>query len=161
MFYGLIETAKARKQDPMLSQNHLLFQWIPYRLSKRAPQKPRRSGPNHLHGRLRPTVMNIKLNLEKHCIQTELKRVQSRLISRCLKSEDPDLDAALTCVQTALDRWDFPELRHAHASLRSGGRAAVFLITSDTGHPILQIDGHGFDPDVHPPESGRSREVGP
>ncbi len=86
----------------------------------------------------------MKLDLSKHCIQTEIKRLYNRSVSRYfkLKREDPQLAADIEMLKTALDRLNFPRLRSDYVEL-SGGRddSMVELAADDDGKVVVRIDG--------------------
>jgi len=90
----------------------------------------------------------MKLDLSEHCIQTEIKRRYNRSISRYFKleKEDPQLEADIEVLKTALENLDFPHLRSAHAALAGGqGDPVVELAAGDAGGVVVRLDGRTVD----------------
>jgi hypothetical protein len=86
----------------------------------------------------------MKLDLTKHCIETEIKRLYNRSISLYLKlkKEDPRFEADILLLQTALECLDFPRLRSRHAELAGRqGNPVVELTAGDDGKVVVRIDG--------------------
>jgi len=84
------------------------------------------------------------LDLSRHCIQTEIRRLYNRSVSRYFKleKEDPQLAADIELLKNALETLDFPRLRSAHGALAGGrGDREVELVADDQGGVIVQIDG--------------------
>jgi len=86
----------------------------------------------------------MKLDLSKHCIETELKRLYNRSVSRYLKmkTDDPRLEADIELLKAALERFDFPRLRSSYPILAGGpGNNEVELAGNDDGLVRVLIDG--------------------
>lgn len=91
-------------------------------------------------------MVRIPLDLSKHCIQTETKRVYNRLLSTCLKpGTGPDSLAEqkqkLELLQQALETWDFAALRAAYPELAGDREAAVVLVTGPDGRLRISLNG--------------------
>ncbi|MDY6830487.1 MAG: hypothetical protein SWC96_01355 [Thermodesulfobacteriota bacterium] len=89
-------------------------------------------------------MIKIPLDLSKHCIQTETKRVYNRLLSTCLKpGTGPDTlaEQKLELLQQALETWDFAALRAAYPELAGGREAAVVLVTGPAGRLRISLNG--------------------
>lgn len=90
-------------------------------------------------------MVRIPLDLSKHCIQTETKRVYNRLLSTCLKpgtSPDPMMEQQLELLQQALETWDFAALRAAYPELAGGREANVVLAADGNGVLRIFLNGH-------------------
>ena len=81
--------------------------------------------------------MKIFLDLSRHCIETELKRIQNRLISDYLKlkKEDISLEKKIESIQSALLRLDFNMLRSRFPEL-DGRAEKEILVEFDTAGRI-------------------------
>lgn len=73
--------------------------------------------------------MKIPLNLSKHCIETEIKRLYTKALSDYFKSKikNHELEQTLSMVQQALETFDFRMLRSQYPALAGGTTASVFL----------------------------------
>lgn len=78
--------------------------------------------------------MEFKLDLRRHCIETELKRCSHRLLSTCLK--DPAAAEAwaktVESLEHVLRNADFARLRTDHPRLSGGHNAAAVLSERDS-----------------------------
>jgi hypothetical protein len=77
------------------------------------------------HSRLR-----INLDLSKHCIQTEIRRLHQRAVSDYFKAKARQRDALeplIEAIRIALETLDFGYLRGAYPSLAGGTNAVVAL----------------------------------
>jgi len=89
-------------------------------------------------------MVRIPLDLSKHCIQTETKRIYNRLLSTCLKpGAGPDTlaEQELGLLQQALETWDFAALRAAYPELAGSREADVALVTVPGGRLCISING--------------------
>lgn len=105
---------------------------------------------------LTPPPAPIRLDLSRHCIQTEIKRQYERSLAACLRSGG-DADALAATVETlrsALETLDFPKLRAAHPALAGGRSDRVELVSDAGGRLTLLIDGVPF-PVAQRPRRGR------
>ena len=86
----------------------------------------------------------MHLDLSKHCIQTEIRRLYNRSISKYFKleREDPQLAADIELLKMALEKLDFPYLRSKYPDLAGGqGDSEVELAVDTDGGVTIRIDG--------------------
>lgn len=93
--------------------------------------------------------MKIPLNISKHCIETESKRIYEESIKQYFKapdSERPELEEKIEGLRNFLEYSDFNHLRSSHPVLagREGGEAALHLLGGDLFE--IEIDGSFFIP---------------
>jgi len=91
--------------------------------------------------------MQIDLNLEKHCIETEIKRRHDRCISRYFK-RDGDLsriEGELELLEEAMRTLDFGTLRSRYADLAGQSEASITLTRDDRALLVILIDGMPVD----------------
>ena len=84
--------------------------------------------------------MEIKLDLSKHCIETESKIVYNRL-TRCYfksGSNKEDLELAIESIKSFLEQVDFAKLRHTYPEL-AGSQISASLITSNPQTILIQL----------------------
>lgn len=86
--------------------------------------------------------MNIKLNLKRHCIETEVKRLYNKALSQCLKpgADIKYFEKHIEVLKKLLEECDFsglrdlyPELRghsEVEASLRAENIDEIYIIVS-------------------------------
>ena len=89
----------------------------------------------------------MRLDLSKHCIQTEIKRLYNRCVSRYfkLKQDDPQLAADIELLKAALEELDFPRLRSGYKELAGGrGNGVVELAAGVDGGVVVRIDGRAI-----------------
>jgi len=84
--------------------------------------------------------VKIRLDLSRHCIETEIRRLYNTSVSRYFR--DPDsreaLEIKIDVLQKALERLDFPFLRSHYASLAGGVERDIFLVfNADEGLQII------------------------
>ncbi|GBC59796.1 hypothetical protein DENIS_0737 [Desulfonema ishimotonii] len=74
--------------------------------------------------------MDIRMNLRKHCIETEIRRTYNRCLSAYFKpgSNRGDLEEQIELLQTALETFDFHYLRSQYAELAGHSDADVRLV---------------------------------
>ena len=87
-------------------------------------------------------MIEITLDLSRHCVQTEIKRIYNRLLAACLKSPDGDelIEKRLELLKQALEVWDFPALRAGYRELAGGQENAVALVADDAGRMTIRIN---------------------
>ncbi len=92
--------------------------------------------------------MKIQLCLEKHCIETEIKRRHNRAISRYFKEEQdkPAVEKELLLLEKALASFDFPGLRCKWPVFSGGNESPLCLICDDAGQPCLLFADHHIVP---------------
>ncbi len=87
-------------------------------------------------------MLPIRLNLKRHCVETEIRRVYNRTLSACLKNkDDSELEDRLEILQKALQELDFSYLRTANTDLAGGSSAEISLAQGSQGVPVITIDG--------------------
>lgn len=84
----------------------------------------------------------IKLDLHRHCIETEIKRLHNQCISILLR---PDADTVetenqLQFLRNALDQLDFPRLRAAFPELSGNHRDDIKLLEGHGNRLKLMIN---------------------
>ena len=93
----------------------------------------------------------ITLNLSKHCIQTEVKRLHNRCISRYFKDRGnrSALERELLLLTDALNTFDFAWLRGQYPELSGGHSASVVLERGASKKLLVRINGRVIrtDPD--------------
>lgn len=93
-------------------------------------------------------MIHIPLDLSKHCVQTETRRIYNQLVSACLKTPAPDAlaEKKLGLLQQALETWAFPSLRATYPELAGGREADVALETDSAGRLLISINGRTLSP---------------
>ena len=93
--------------------------------------------------------MKIALNLNKHCIQTEIKRQYNKLISKYFKSDQSEnrdmIGTKIDLLQRALENLDFGLLRSKYPELNGGGSDDIVLLSRVDKQLIIQINGRAID----------------
>lgn len=89
----------------------------------------------------------IRLNLQRHCIETELKRLHRRWVDRLLKADTDSAEAekTLQILEDALKRLDFPQLRAAFPELTGIRPIEAILIEAPNGCLELMINHQTID----------------
>ena len=95
--------------------------------------------------------MGIKLNLQKHCIETEIKRLYNQSLSEFFiaNSDKNMLEKRISILQYALEHFDFPYLRRTYIELAGSCKDDIVLIWDKTNRIRLKIN----DKEVEPFES--------
>lgn len=85
--------------------------------------------------------MQIRLDLTRHCIATEIKRRHEAAISRYFKTANGRAagDAELVLLEAALTAFDFGRLRSRWPVLAGGNDLPVTLAAADDGGPCLRF----------------------
>ena len=75
-------------------------------------------------------MIELRLDLANHCIETELKRQYNRALSEYFGKRDDQehLATLIGMTKQALESLDFPELRKTYPVLSGHSRADVLLI---------------------------------
>ncbi|MFP4226931.1 MAG: hypothetical protein ACLFRF_09390 [Desulfobacterales bacterium] len=93
--------------------------------------------------------MIIKLNLSRHCIETEMKRQYNKTISDYFKKKAGEdrqaLETRIDLLQQGLETFDFNRLRAQYPELRGEAPAAVELTETADQKPQLLINGKAID----------------
>jgi len=92
-------------------------------------------------------MLEIELDLRKHCIETAAKRLHSRLISEYFrkKGDDAESEEKLVLVQKALICFDFSSLRTVRTELAGKSNARITLTDNGGSIPGICIDGCPVD----------------
>lgn len=93
--------------------------------------------------------MNIKLNLSRHCVETEMKRQYNKAISEYFKKK-PDndkqaLETEIDLLQQGLETFDFNRLRGEYPELRGEVEADVELSATEDQKPKILINEKAID----------------
>lgn len=86
----------------------------------------------------------IPLDLHRHCVETEIRRLHNRALRTALAPGglSPALEARLQLLQQALETFDFPRLRSLDPILAGGcAGGAATLGRGPAGLPALRIAG--------------------
>ena len=88
--------------------------------------------------------MEILLDLSRHCIQTEIKKLYSKTIGICFReSVDPDeMENRIEMLREALENLDFGGLRSKYRELCGGDPSSrIFLLKDPAGKICINING--------------------
>lgn len=93
--------------------------------------------------------MKILLDLSKHCIETEAKRIYEKSLTQYFKVPDskrPGLEEKIEGLRNFLEYSDFSHLRSSHPSLAGtgGGEAVLHLLGPDLFE--IEIEGSFCSP---------------
>jgi hypothetical protein len=88
--------------------------------------------------------MKILLDLSRHCIETEAKRIYEEGLTQYFKAPDskrPELEEKIEGLWNFLEYSDFRQLRSSHPVLagREGGKAVLHLLGLD----LFEIETEG------------------
>lgn len=84
----------------------------------------------------------IKLDLSNHCIQTELKRLYNKKISKYFKAPKRELELEIEILKNLLERLDFAYLRSKFIELRGGYDGEIYLEVTDGKEVVIgEIEG--------------------
>jgi hypothetical protein len=87
--------------------------------------------------------MDIPLDLSKHCIHTEIKRLYSKSIGKCLRGslEDDGIEERIETLREALEKFDFGVLRTKYRELGGGSPAGhISLVRDQAGRICIKIN---------------------
>jgi len=86
--------------------------------------------------------MKIKLNLSRHCIETETKRLYNQSVLKYFKADDKDhIEKQIEILQHALQTLDFGKLRSTHPELGGHCDDHVELSMDDHHQIVVHING--------------------
>jgi len=87
--------------------------------------------------------MKIKLNLSRHCIETETKRLYNQSVLKYFKANDKDRieKQIIEILQHALQTLDFDKLRSSHPELAGHCDDHVELSLNNQNQIIILING--------------------
>lgn len=108
-------------------------------------------------------MIRINLDLSRHCIETEIKRLHNRLISAYFKKggAEQELEDKIEILQKALTSFDFSYLRTAYEDLSGNCNASIRLESNDRSTPIIFINARSVDGCRHlKKENGHGLEEG-
>jgi len=90
------------------------------------------------------TEIKIKLDLQAHCIKTEIKKLYNHRVSVSLKQGLTDeLEREIEGLKTALETFDFGKLRSHHRQLAGGANQWAILKIGPNGVPEIELPGGG------------------
>lgn len=86
--------------------------------------------------------MRLKLNLDNHCVETEIRRVYNARVGECLKNsrvsaEDEEL---IELLKNMLETIDFPSLRSSWRDLAGGSGRDAILVVDDGRQVWIEIN---------------------
>ena len=92
--------------------------------------------------------VQIALDLRRHCIETEIKRLYNRKVSRYFKqAEDREqLEAEIELLKTALETFDFGRLRSEHPPLAGKCDCSVVLKYDKLDNLVIMMDNEPVKP---------------
>jgi hypothetical protein len=92
--------------------------------------------------------MNIKLNLKKHCVETELKRLYNRNLSQYFKpgSNQKQIEKILDVIKTVLENSNISNLRSKYPELSGNSEADIVLTTDRQDQVVILINGLEINP---------------
>lgn len=87
--------------------------------------------------------MKIKLDLTKHCVETELRRVYNRSLSLYFKpgSKKERIEKIITVLKTVLENSDLNNLRNTYPELAGKSEANIILTTDRRDQVVILING--------------------
>lgn len=86
--------------------------------------------------------MEIQLDLSRHCIETELKRLYDLSLSRYFKTKgmSKEMEEKVEQIGHAMETLDFPSLRSRFPDLAGGSPKSISLSTDKHGKIRIHID---------------------
>jgi len=86
--------------------------------------------------------VKIKLNLSRHCIETETKRLYNQSVLKYFKAADKDhIEKQIVILQHALQTLDFGKLRSTYPELTGHCNDQVELSVNNQNQIIVHING--------------------
>lgn len=79
--------------------------------------------------------MHLKLNLDNHCVETEIRRLYNARVGECLahRRGSAEDEALIELLKNMLETIDFPSLRSSWKELSGGpGRDAMLVLEDDS-----------------------------
>lgn len=93
--------------------------------------------------------MNIKIPVNRRCIETAIKGQYNRAVSAYFKAgkdeEKKDLESRIELLHNALETLDFNFLRNRYKDLRGDSGADVRLGGGENGKPYITINGEKIE----------------
>jgi len=91
------------------------------------------------------TDIKIKLDLQAHCIETQIKKIYNHRVSVSLKQGLTDeLEREIEGLKTALETFDFGKLRSHHPQLAGGANHWAIFTIGLNGVPHIELPGGGY-----------------
>ncbi len=92
--------------------------------------------------------MKIKLNLKKHCVETELKRLYNRSLSQYFKSgsNQEQIEKIIDVIKTVLKNSNLSNLRSTYPELAGKSEANIVLTTDRQDQVVILINGLEINP---------------
>lgn len=92
--------------------------------------------------------MKIKLNLSKHCIQTEAKRLYNQSVSQYFQAagESRQLEEKIEILKEVLEKCDFPGLRSIYPELAGNYAGKASLTIDSQKRIVILINGREICP---------------
>jgi hypothetical protein len=86
-------------------------------------------------------VVEIQLDLRRHCVETEIKKLYNLALGAYFKpgADKLSLEARIGLLTRALESFDFPALRGHHPDLCGGSSQPVVLFEEPEGVPRLRV----------------------
>jgi hypothetical protein len=89
-------------------------------------------------------IIEIHLDLGKHCIQTAIKRKYNQLISDYFKLNTVEkteiIESEISLLKEALENFDFSWLRSTYPELQGGGTDKIILAVSTDNNITITIN---------------------
>ncbi len=85
--------------------------------------------------------MEIRLDLSRHCVETEIKRRYHLALGAYFRpgADRAELEARIGLLKQALEEFDFAGLRGRHPDLCGGSPQTVVLFEAPGGVPALRV----------------------
>ncbi len=92
--------------------------------------------------------MIIKLNLKKHCVETELKRLYNRNLSQYLKPgcNQKQIEKIIDVIKTVLENSNISNLRSKYSELSGNSEADIVLSIDRQDQIVILINGLEINP---------------
>jgi len=83
--------------------------------------------------------LKLRLDLSRHCIETEIKRLHNRSVTQYFnsKKDKHQLETRIEVMKNALESFDFPYLRSRYPLLSGGHGEDVFLVVDPNGDTCI------------------------
>ena len=99
----------------------------------------------HPHKKVEKKIMGIRLDLNKSCIQTTIKKKYNQLISNYFKLNSTEnteiIESEISLLKEALENLDFAWLRATYPELRGGGTDEINIATGIDNNITISING--------------------
>lgn len=92
--------------------------------------------------------MDLPLDLGRHCIETEIRRIYNRSLSEYFKqgADTKRIEKRIDLLKRALEGLDFPRLRTTYPELAGKTGAAISLTLSEDDRIRIRIGESTVDP---------------